>query len=53
MKRWMKTLSWRIDLALNVARCFTGTHATVSFTKETVVTSASCVKRVLMGAMSQ
>ena len=27
----MKTLSWRKDLKLNAARCFTGTHATVRF----------------------
>ena len=35
------------------ARCFTGTHATVRFTKEAVVTSGSRVKRVLTRAMSK
>ena len=39
MKRRMKTLSWRKDLKLNAARCFSGTHATVRFSEETVVTS--------------
>ena len=39
MKRRMKTLSWRKDLKLNVAQCFTGTNATVRFgTQETFVT---------------
>ena len=33
----MKTLSWRKDFKLNAARCFTGTHASVSFTRETFV----------------
>ena len=28
MKRRMKTFSWRKDLRLNAARCFSGTHAT-------------------------
>ena len=41
MKRRMKTFSWRKDLKLNASRCFSGTHATVRFTKETVVTSGS------------
>ena len=27
MKRRMKTFSWRKDLKLNAARCFSGTHA--------------------------
>ena len=40
----MKTFSWRKDRKLNAARCFTGTHATVRFTKETFVTSGSRVK---------
>ena len=31
MKRRMKTLSWRKDLKLNAARCFSGAHATVRF----------------------
>ena len=53
MKRRMKTFSWRKDLKLNAARCFTGTHATVRFTKETFVTSGSRVKRVLIWAMSK
>ena len=35
----MKTFSWRKDLKLNAARCFTGTHATVRFTRGTFVTS--------------
>ena len=35
------------------ARCFTGTHATVRFTKEAVVTSGSRVKRVWTWAMSK
>ena len=38
MKRGMKTSSWRKDLKCNAAWCFTGTHATVRFTKETFVT---------------
>ena len=45
MKRRMKTLSWRKHLILNAAQCFTGTHATVRFTKETFVT-----KRLPRGA---
>ena len=49
----MKILSWRKDLKLNAALCFSGTHATVRFTKETVVTSGSRVKRVLIWAMSK
>ena len=49
----VKTLSWRRDLKLNAARCFSGTHATVRFTTQTVVTSGSCVKRVLTRAMSK
>ena len=32
---------WRKDLKLNAVRCFTGTHATVRFTKETFLTSGS------------
>ena len=38
---------------LNAARCFSGTHATVRFTRETFVTSGSRVKRVLPWAMSK
>ena len=53
MKRRMKTPSWRKDLKLKAARCFTGTHATVRFTRETFVTSGSRVKRVLTWAMSK
>ena len=53
MKRRMKTLSWRKDLKLNAALCFSGTHAFVRFSKETVVTSGSRVKRVLTLAMSK
>ena len=53
MKRRMKTFSWRNDLKLNAARCFTGTHAYVRLTEETVVTSGSRVKRVLTLAMSK
>ena len=49
----VKTLSWRKDLKLNAARCFSGTRATVRFSKETVVTSGSRVKRVLTWAMSK
>ena len=49
----VKTLSWRKDLKLNAARCFSGTRATVRFSKETVVTSGSRVKRVLTRAMSK
>ena len=41
MKRRMKTFSWRKDLKLNATLCFTGTHVTVRFTKETFVTSGS------------
>ena len=48
-----KTFSWRKDLKLNAARCFSGTHATMRLTEETVVTSGSCVKRVLVWAMSR
>ena len=33
MKRIMKTLSWRKDLKLNAAWCFSGTHATVRFAR--------------------
>ena len=53
MKRRVKTLSWRKDLKMNAARCFTGTHANVRLTEETVVTSGSRVKRVLTRAMSR
>ena len=53
MKRRMKTLSWRKDLKLNAARCFSGTHATVRVTEEAVVTSGSCVECVLTWAMSK
>ena len=53
MKKRMKTLSWRKDLKLNAARCFTGTHANVRFTQETFVTSDSRVKRDLIWAMSK
>ena len=49
----MKILSWRNDLKLNAARCFSGTHATVRFSKETVVTSGTRLKRVLTWAMSK
>ena len=38
---------------MNAARCFTGTHATVRFTKETFVTSGCRVKRDLIWAMSK
>ena len=38
---------------MNAARCFTGTHVTVRFTKETFVTNGSRVKRVLTWAMSK
>ena len=53
MERRMKILSWRNDLKLNAARCFSGTHATVRVTEEAVVTSGSCVKCVLTWAMSK
>ena len=49
----VKTLSWRKYLKLQAARCFSGTRATVRFSKETVVTSGSRVKRVLTRAMSK
>ena len=49
----MKTFSWRKDRKFNAARCFTGTHATVRFTKETFVKNGSRVKRVLILAMSK
>ena len=42
----VKTLSWRKDLKLNAARCSSGTHATVRFTRETFATSGSRVKHV-------
>ena len=51
MKRRVKTLSWRKDLKMNAARCFTGTHANVRLTQETFVTSDSRVKRDLTWAM--
>ena len=38
---------------MNAARCFTGTHVTVRFTKETFVTNGSRVRRVLTWAMSK
>ena len=53
MKRRMKTLSCRKELKMNAARCLPGTHAIVRFTTQTVVTSGSCVKRVLTRAMSK
>ena len=53
MKRRMKSLLWRKDLKLTAARCFFGTHATVRFTKGTVVASGSRVKRDLTWAMSK
>ena len=37
----MKILSLSNELKLNAARCFSGTHATVRFTTERVVTSGS------------
>ena len=49
----MKILSLSNELKLNAARCFSGTHATVRFIEETVVTSATCVKRVSTWAMSK
>ena len=49
----MKILSWRKDLKLNAARCFSGTRATVRVSKATVVTSGCRVKRVLTWAMSK
>ena len=33
----MKTLSWRKDIRLDAARCFSGTHASVRFTRKTFV----------------
>ena len=45
-------IPWRKDRKLNAAWCFSGTHATVRFTKETFVTSGSRVKRVFAWAMS-
>ena len=51
MKRRMKTFSWRKDLKLNASQCFSGAHATVRFTKETVVTSGSRAKRALSRAL--
>ena len=49
----MKILSLSNELKLNAARCFSGTHAIVRFIEETVVTSATCVKRVSTWAMSK
>ena len=49
----MKTLSWSKDLILNAAVCFSGTHATVRFTKEIFVTSGSRLKRVFTWALSR
>ena len=37
MKRRMETFSWRKDIRLDAARCFSGTHASVRFTRETFV----------------
>ena len=31
----MKRHSWRMDLKLNAARCFSGTHATESYQRNT------------------
>ena len=53
MKRRMKIFLWRKDLKLNKARFFSGTHATVRFTKGTFVTSDSRVKHVLTLALSK
>ena len=49
----MKILSWRKDLKLNAARCFSGTRATVRVSKATVVTSGCRVKRVLTRAVAK
>ena len=49
----MKTFSWRKDLKLNAARCFSGTHATVRFTEGTFVTSSSRVKFALNRTVSK
>ena len=49
----VETFSWRKYLKLLAARCFSGTRATVRFSKETVVTSGSRVKRVLTRTMSK
>ena len=49
----LKTLSWRKDLKLNAARCCSGTHAAVRFSKATVVTSGSRMQRVLTRAISK
>ena len=38
---------------MNASWCFSGTHATVRSTKATFVTSGSCVKHVLIWAMSK
>ena len=51
-KRRMKTFSWE-RIQIDAARCFSGTRATVRFSKATVVTSGSRVKRVLTRAMSK
>ena len=53
MQRRMKTFSWRKDLKLNASWCFSGTHATVRFTKEIFVTSGSRLKRVFTWALSR
>ena len=53
MKRRMKTFSWRKDLKLNAPRCSSGTHASVTFTEETIETSDSRAKRALTRAMSR
>ena len=46
-------IPWRKDRKFNAARCCTGTHATVRFTKETFVTGGSRVKRFLTWGMSK
>ena len=49
----MKTFSWRTDLKLNASRCFSGTHATVRFAKETFTTRDPRVKCALTRATSK
>ena len=48
-----KTFSWRKDLKLNAAWCFSGTPATVFFFTQTLVTSDCRVKGALTRAMSK
>ena len=53
MKRRMKTFSWRKDIRLNAARCFSRDTCHREVHQRTFVTSGYRVKRVLPWAMSK